>query len=150
MGATEGINVLVEKQNNDGKWAYGLSCIEYTEFDKFGIADGPLSPNRYILVHFYILCNQVRIHKIRGLSVKNCSMSTKYKKLISYGIVNFCVYDFDYMVLTSYKLYRHYLPSVFCCLQFSCNGVHVVSSNLFGLRFGVGGILVLFFRFIKL
>ena len=25
---------------------YGLSCIEYTEFDKFGITDGPLS-NRY-------------------------------------------------------------------------------------------------------
>ncbi|KAL5568814.1 hypothetical protein UlMin_025389 [Ulmus minor] len=41
-GATEGINVLVEKKNIDGKWAYGLSCIEYTEFDKFGIADGPL------------------------------------------------------------------------------------------------------------
>lgn len=42
-GATEGINVLVEKKNGDGKWAYGLSCIEYTEFDKFGITDGPLS-----------------------------------------------------------------------------------------------------------
>ncbi|KAK2982498.1 hypothetical protein RJ640_026341 [Escallonia rubra] len=39
-GATEGINVLVEKKNLDGKWAYGLSCIEYTEFDKYGIADG--------------------------------------------------------------------------------------------------------------
>ncbi|XP_057462808.1 UTP--glucose-1-phosphate uridylyltransferase 3, chloroplastic-like isoform X2 [Actinidia eriantha] len=26
-------------------WEYGLSCIEYTEFDKFGIAYGPLSPN---------------------------------------------------------------------------------------------------------
>ncbi|PON86562.1 UTP--glucose-1-phosphate uridylyltransferase family [Trema orientale] len=45
LGATEGINVLIEKKNIDGKWAYGLSCIEYTEFDKFGIADGPLSPN---------------------------------------------------------------------------------------------------------
>uniref|UniRef100_A0A5B7BSI7 UGP3-like C-terminal hexapeptide repeats domain-containing protein n=1 Tax=Davidia involucrata TaxID=16924 RepID=A0A5B7BSI7_DAVIN len=43
-GATEGINVLVEKKNLDGKWAYGFSCIEYTEFDKFGITDGPLSP----------------------------------------------------------------------------------------------------------
>lgn len=36
-GATEGINVLVEKKNLDGKWVYGFSCIEYTEFDKFGI-----------------------------------------------------------------------------------------------------------------
>lgn len=44
-GATEGINVLIEKRNVDGKWAYGLSCIEYTEFDKFGITDGSLSHN---------------------------------------------------------------------------------------------------------
>ncbi|CAA3005149.1 UTP--glucose-1-phosphate uridylyltransferase 3, chloroplastic [Olea europaea subsp. europaea] len=44
-GATEGINVLLEKKNLDGKWAYGLSCIEYTEFDKFGITVGPPSPN---------------------------------------------------------------------------------------------------------
>ncbi|KAL6977499.1 UTP--glucose-1-phosphate uridylyltransferase 3, chloroplastic [Sarracenia purpurea var. burkii] len=46
LGATEGINVLVEKKNLDGTWAYGLSCIEYTEFDKFGITGGALSPNR--------------------------------------------------------------------------------------------------------
>ncbi|EXC04704.1 UDP-sugar pyrophospharylase [Morus notabilis] len=45
LGATEGINVLIEKKTLDGIWAYGLSCIEYTEFEKFGIADGPLSPN---------------------------------------------------------------------------------------------------------
>ncbi|KAB2598354.1 hypothetical protein D8674_001274 [Pyrus ussuriensis x Pyrus communis] len=46
LGATEGINVLTEKKILDGRWAYGLSCIEYTEFDKFGIADGPHSRNR--------------------------------------------------------------------------------------------------------
>lgn len=46
-GATEGINVLMEKRNRDGMWTYGLSCIEYTEFDKFGITDGPRSSNRY-------------------------------------------------------------------------------------------------------
>lgn len=40
FGATEGINVLIGKNNLDGKWAYGLSCIEYTEFDRFGINDG--------------------------------------------------------------------------------------------------------------
>ena len=44
LGATEGINVLIEKKTLDGKWAYGLSCIEYTEFDKFGITNGPFSP----------------------------------------------------------------------------------------------------------
>ncbi|CAM8895571.1 unnamed protein product [Rhodiola kirilowii] len=43
LGATEGINVLVERKNFDGKWAYGLSCIEYTEFEKFGITEGPAS-----------------------------------------------------------------------------------------------------------
>lgn len=46
-GATEGINVLIEKKTLDDKWAYGLSCIEYTEFDKFGIVNGPLSSNRF-------------------------------------------------------------------------------------------------------
>ncbi|KAL0452701.1 UNVERIFIED_CONTAM: UTP--glucose-1-phosphate uridylyltransferase 3, chloroplastic [Sesamum latifolium] len=53
-GATEGINVLLEKKNLDGNWAYGFSCIEYTEFDKFGITAGPLSPSgwaRYLIVY---------------------------------------------------------------------------------------------------
>ncbi|KAE8694837.1 UDP-glucose pyrophosphorylase 3 isoform 4 [Hibiscus syriacus] len=45
IGATEGINVLIEKKNLDEKWAYGLSCIEYTEFNKFGITSGRPSPN---------------------------------------------------------------------------------------------------------
>ncbi|KAG8644869.1 hypothetical protein MANES_10G010100v8 [Manihot esculenta] len=44
-GATEGINVLIEKKTLDGKWAYGLSCIEYTEFDKFGITSGACYSN---------------------------------------------------------------------------------------------------------
>ncbi|XP_050387165.1 UTP--glucose-1-phosphate uridylyltransferase 3, chloroplastic isoform X2 [Argentina anserina] len=44
-GATEGINVLMEKKLLDERWSYGLSCIEYTEFDKFGIADGRHSRN---------------------------------------------------------------------------------------------------------
>ncbi|KAL8520290.1 hypothetical protein ACS0TY_011002 [Phlomoides rotata] len=42
-GATEGINVLFEK-NLDGKWAYGFSCIEYTEFKKFGVTVAHHSP----------------------------------------------------------------------------------------------------------
>ncbi|KAL9332631.1 hypothetical protein ACSQ67_002241 [Phaseolus vulgaris] len=44
LGATEGINVLMEKKSLDGKWEYGVSCVEYTEFDKFGITTGPLAP----------------------------------------------------------------------------------------------------------
>ncbi|KAL4620819.1 hypothetical protein ACB092_06G183700 [Castanea dentata] len=44
LGATEGINVLIEKKTLDGRWAYGVSCIEYTEFDKFEITNGSLSP----------------------------------------------------------------------------------------------------------
>lgn len=46
-GATEGINVLIEKKNLEGNWTYGISCIEYTEFDKFGMTDKPLSSYRY-------------------------------------------------------------------------------------------------------
>ncbi|CAL0327916.1 unnamed protein product [Lupinus luteus] len=42
-GATEGINVLMEKKSLDGNWEYGVSCIEYTEFDKFGVTNGPLA-----------------------------------------------------------------------------------------------------------
>ncbi|XP_061376575.1 UTP--glucose-1-phosphate uridylyltransferase 3, chloroplastic [Gastrolobium bilobum] len=42
-GATEGINVLMEKKSLDGNWEYGVSCIEYTEFDKFGITEKPLA-----------------------------------------------------------------------------------------------------------
>ncbi|KAJ9539820.1 hypothetical protein OSB04_026326 [Centaurea solstitialis] len=49
FGATEGINVLIEKGKPDGTWTYGVSCIEYTEFDKFGIDDGSSSPNRSFL-----------------------------------------------------------------------------------------------------
>ncbi|KAK4579560.1 hypothetical protein RGQ29_029292 [Quercus rubra] len=44
LGATEGINVLIEKKTLDGRWAYGVSCIEYTEFNKFGITNGSLTP----------------------------------------------------------------------------------------------------------
>jgi hypothetical protein len=33
------VNVLIEKQNLDGLWAYGITCIEYTEFEKYGISE---------------------------------------------------------------------------------------------------------------
>ncbi|PAN19043.1 hypothetical protein PAHAL_3G245500 [Panicum hallii] len=38
-GATEGVNVLIEKQNLEGVWSYGITCIEYTEFEKYGIPE---------------------------------------------------------------------------------------------------------------
>lgn len=38
-GATEGVNVLIEKENSDGLWTYGITCIEYTEFEKYGIPE---------------------------------------------------------------------------------------------------------------
>ena len=42
VGASEGINVLVEKTNQVTKerW-YGISNVEYTELDKLGISDEP-------------------------------------------------------------------------------------------------------------
>ncbi|CAN6467345.1 unnamed protein product [Victoria cruziana] len=43
--ATEGINVIVEQKEADGSWTYCITCIEYTEFDKLGITDSPLSPS---------------------------------------------------------------------------------------------------------
>ncbi|XP_078181562.1 UDP-glucose pyrophosphorylase 3 isoform X2 [Carex rostrata] len=42
-GATEGINVLIEKKSSNGHWEYGISCIEYTEFEKYGIIDSSIS-----------------------------------------------------------------------------------------------------------
>ncbi|XP_068669032.1 UTP--glucose-1-phosphate uridylyltransferase 3, chloroplastic-like [Aristolochia californica] len=44
IGATEGINVLVEQKHSKDRWTYGLTCIEYTEFEKLGIKDSPISP----------------------------------------------------------------------------------------------------------
>jgi len=55
-GATEGINVLIEKQMLSGLWAYGLTCIEYTEFEKFGISDEPISLGRYAAICYCIHC----------------------------------------------------------------------------------------------
>eukprot|EP00850_Spirogloea_muscicola_P007041 SM000034S12795 [mRNA] locus=s34:807597:812161:+ [translate_table: standard] len=43
VGTAEGVNVLVETHKEDGTWEYGVTCIEYTEFDKLGIADVPVS-----------------------------------------------------------------------------------------------------------
>ena len=42
QGATEGINVLIEKRDlTDGKVTYGVSNIEYTEFAKYRLPDHP-------------------------------------------------------------------------------------------------------------
>lgn len=44
VGTAEGVNVMVEKRSWDGGWDYGVTCIEYTEFNKLGIPDVPVSP----------------------------------------------------------------------------------------------------------
>lgn len=43
VGAAEGVNVLVERNSKSG-WEYSITCIEYTEFNKLGIPDVPVSP----------------------------------------------------------------------------------------------------------
>jgi hypothetical protein len=47
----------MEKRNPDGNWEYGVTCIEYTEFDKFGIADGSLVPKRYLIFMYLFYFN---------------------------------------------------------------------------------------------
>lgn len=53
VGAAEGVNVLVEKNTKSG-WEYSVTCIEYTEFNKLGIPDVPVSPGRYMLMNSLI------------------------------------------------------------------------------------------------
>lgn len=44
LGAAEGVDVLIEKETQDG-FEYRITNIEYTEFDHFGIKDIPCEPN---------------------------------------------------------------------------------------------------------
>ncbi|BFI29308.1 UTP---glucose-1-phosphate uridylyltransferase [Marchantia polymorpha subsp. ruderalis] len=44
VGTAEGVNVLMERRLPDGRWEYGVTCIEYTEFNKLGILDVPIAP----------------------------------------------------------------------------------------------------------
>lgn len=46
VGAAEGVNVLTEQRKGDGSLEYAITCIEYTEFSKLGIADVPVSSGR--------------------------------------------------------------------------------------------------------
>lgn len=41
VGAAEGVNVLVERRDSSGGYSYGISNVEYTEFEKLGITDKP-------------------------------------------------------------------------------------------------------------
>lgn len=42
VGASEGMNVLLERRTPSGGLEYNISCIEYTEFDRLGIVDVPM------------------------------------------------------------------------------------------------------------
>lgn len=45
MGAAEGVNVLVEKRDKGADtWSYGISNVEYTVLEQFGISDEPVAP----------------------------------------------------------------------------------------------------------
>ncbi|GJM88851.1 hypothetical protein PR202_ga05423 [Eleusine coracana subsp. coracana] len=58
-GATEGVNVLIEKQNQDGIWSYGITCIEYTEFEKYGIPEPTIITGRFLVRTFCHLVTPV-------------------------------------------------------------------------------------------
>ena len=46
IGASEGVNVLIEKRNDwTGEYAYGVSNIEYTELARLGLDDKPSDTN---------------------------------------------------------------------------------------------------------
>lgn len=74
IGATEGINVLIEKTDLHGKWEYGLSCIEYTEFDKYGITDEPIS--RSLQAEFPANTNILYIDLVSAEKVGSCKNAT--------------------------------------------------------------------------
>jgi len=44
VGMAEGSDILVEKSSDDG-YEYSIASVEYTDFDKKGIADKPVSPD---------------------------------------------------------------------------------------------------------
>ncbi|GJN14673.1 hypothetical protein PR202_gb01528 [Eleusine coracana subsp. coracana] len=58
-GATEGVNVLIEKQNQDGIWSYGITCIEYTEFEKYGIPEPTVITGRFLVRTFCYLVTHI-------------------------------------------------------------------------------------------
>ena len=62
-GATEGINVLIEKKEINGNWAYGFSCIEYTEFDKFGLTGTSSSKRWGLLLNLTIISFRLADHE---------------------------------------------------------------------------------------
>ncbi|KAF3330620.1 UDP-sugar [Carex littledalei] len=90
-GATEGINVLIEKKSSNGHWEYGISCIEYTEFEKYGITDSSIS-HRSLQVNYPANTNilYVDLRAAEGVgSSRNASclpgMVLNLKKKISYA-----------------------------------------------------------------
>ncbi|KAF5201789.1 Utp--glucose-1-phosphate uridylyltransferase 3 protein [Thalictrum thalictroides] len=85
-GATEGINVLIEKKNIDGNWDYGLSCIEYTEFDKFGITYGHFSQAEFPANTNIMYIDLASAEKIGSCDNASClpGMVLNLKKSIAY------------------------------------------------------------------
>ena len=42
MGTAEGVNVVTEEMRADGRWEYGVTCVEYTELQKQGIQENAM------------------------------------------------------------------------------------------------------------
>ena len=49
IGNAEGVNVLVERRVGDGKYTYGVSNVEYTEFERIGLKDAVRATARRVM-----------------------------------------------------------------------------------------------------
>lgn len=88
-GATEGVNVLIEKQNLEGLWSYGITCIEYTEFEKYGIPEPTLTNSSQVSFPANTNILYVDLQAVQEVgSRKNASclpgMVLNLKKAVSY------------------------------------------------------------------
>uniref|UniRef100_A0A0E0HFS6 UGP3-like C-terminal hexapeptide repeats domain-containing protein n=1 Tax=Oryza nivara TaxID=4536 RepID=A0A0E0HFS6_ORYNI len=109
-GATEGVNVLIEKENQDGQWAYGITCIEYTEFEKYGIPEPTVTNGRLtiqqIQIYYMLICKQQRKLECTMQNIADNFMNT-YNYRCSKGIESeldtFIVYNERKKVTSSAK-----------------------------------------------
>ncbi|KAG2626888.1 hypothetical protein PVAP13_3KG484372 [Panicum virgatum] len=88
-GATEGVNVLIEKQNLEGLWSYGITCIEYTEFEKYGIPEPTVTGSSQVSYPANTNILYVDLQAVEEVgSCKNASclpgMVLNLKKAVSY------------------------------------------------------------------
>ncbi|CAN6350728.1 unnamed protein product [Urochloa humidicola] len=85
-GATEGVNVLIEKQNLEGLWSYGITCIEYTEFEKYGIPEPGSSQVSYPANTNILYVDLQAVEEVGSRKNASClpGMVLNLKKAVSY------------------------------------------------------------------